>query len=116
VWTGFTGTAYQTNPCDTNASLPSITANSGFYYPNTGNITTTSSNGILLAAALSLTTAQQGNNPPTGYTAILKDANYGGSGVVVQDLAYFSYSTQQNSNTQSWLYNASKIGSVGQML
>lgn len=94
---GFTGTAYQTNPWDANASLPK-TANSTSGTATVSGVSTDSTAGILIAAFGS---ADDGALPsvPTGFSLAGEVRNTGGTNAIMVSLSDKVYSSAQAAAT-----------------
>lgn len=110
---GFTGTAYQTNPWDTNASLPKTAQSAAETVASATGISTTSTAGILLAGLGSC----HANAPalpaaPTGFSLAGQLLNGGASNAVHGNLWDEVYSSAQSSitvtttgnNVNGWIF------------
>lgn len=97
---GFTGTAYQTAPWDTDASLPKTAqGTSGSTTATASGISTTSTAGILLAGAGTVSDASQFPPPPSGFSQAGSITNSGGSNSVQAALFDEVYASAQSSIT-----------------
>lgn len=98
---GFTGTAYQTNPWDSNVSLPATAQNTSTQTrPTISGVSTTSTAGMVLLGGGTCefnNTPQVG--PPTGFTTVQDGTNGGGSNAMQGALWDFAYSSAQSSAT-----------------
>lgn len=108
---GFTGTAYQTNPWDTNASLPKTAQAATNTAASATGITTTSTAGILLAGHGTLDFGQI-PSAPTGFSLAGQLTNAGGANSAQGGLFDSVYSSAQSSitvtttgqSTSGWIF------------
>lgn len=96
---GFTGTAYQTAPWDTNASLPATAQNNvGASLATVSGVSTTSTAGMLLAGFTSVDTSHSPLEP-SGFTEVQRAINNGAVLSIQGALADSVYSSAQSSGT-----------------
>lgn len=95
---GFTGTAYQTAPWDTNAFLPKTAQATTTSAATASGISTTSTAGMLLAGACSSDFSQT-QAAPSGFTLVQSLVNSGASNAEQNGLFQLSYSSAQSSIT-----------------
>lgn len=110
---GFTGTAYQTNPWDTNASLPATAQSTGTSLPTLSGVSTDSTAGMLLMGMSSVPTNAV-PDPPVGFTALTGSPVLNNGAVLAMqgqfaDLAYSSAQsaasfTMQGVSANGWIF------------
>lgn len=98
---GFTGTAYQTNPWDGNASLQAAGTSSGSTTPTLANISTNSSAGMLIAGITTPGATREASSPGT-WTNINNGRTTGGANSESFSSDQQVYASQQSSITVGW--------------
>jgi hypothetical protein len=106
---GFTGTAYQTNPWDTNASLPKTAQSAAVSFASVSGVSTNSTAGTLIAGLGSLDSQTPGD--PTGFSLVGQLKNTGATNEVQGTLWNEAYSSAQSSvtvtttaGTNGWIF------------
>lgn len=99
---GFTGTAWQTNPWDANASLPKQANATTTTAPTATGISTTTANGMLLALAGTANNGVDPMTPPTSFTLTASIGNGGGANGSATEFATQVVSATQSSITVTY--------------
>lgn len=122
---GFTGTAYQTAPWDTNVSIPATAQSTGATsVGSVSGVSTTSTAGMLLFGhgSCDWNLSPPGPGAPTGFTLVQRATNTGGSNANQGNLFGKAYTSAQSSvtitttspsTTQGWIVWADALTDQG---